>query len=94
MTKFMFVEESNDGTGFSLETEEYKMTTPWLTLVDDQDGTVTITQKENLISRTKPVSFSIQYCDIPQLWAMLGEWLAQEGGVPKRYVQFSFEEDC
>lgn len=94
MTKFMFVEESQDGFGWSLETEDDKMTTPWLTLVDDQDGKVIITQNENSGLRVKSETLEIHYGDIAMIWAMLGEWLAQDGGVPKRYVNFPIEEDC
>ena len=94
MTKFMFVDQSDEGLGFSLDTEDEKMTTPWLTMVDDQDGKLIITQKDNPTSKAKGETITIHYSDAAMIWAMLGEWLAQDGGVPKRYVHFSFDEDC
>lgn len=94
MTKFMFIEESNDGLGWSLESTDDKMVTPWLTMVDDQVGKLIITQKDNPASKAKGERITIHYSDAPMIWAMLGEWLAQDGCVPKRYVHFSFDEDC
>jgi hypothetical protein len=90
----MFVDESKEGLGFSLKTDEHKMTTPWLTMVDDQNGKVIITQNENGGKKVRSQTLTIEYCDIQMIWAMLGEWLAQDGGVPKRYVQFPIDEDC
>ena len=94
MTKFMFIEESGDGLGFSLETDDNKMTTPWHTMVDDQNGNLIITHKDNPACKPAFKQLTISYSDASMIWAMLGEWLAQDGGVPKRYVHFSFDEDC
>jgi hypothetical protein len=87
MNKFLFVHEKDEGETFSLTAGETTMLTPHLIAHDDGNGKL----KFRVKGFGKEVD--IEYMHIPELWAILGEWLAQNDSIPERYVNFPLSED-